>query len=213
MVPPTQLPLGSRASSRSSPATANSFSGACANSNSQSATLISLPVRFFIGRPSFRLPKENERRATRCGSSAVVGPSWRQGSGVAEEARTRGFVSPAFAGFAFLAAVLVAATQYDAGGRASRPSLRALRPRAKFVVRPENGPLAFALTPPLRRHSDPEDRPDRGPDVILTNRRIPPCSVSIPSPAKSSVSASPRALSLPQRRAATTTTSAGPRST
>src|SRR5438093_969149 len=31
MVPPTQLPLGSRASSRSSPATANSFSGAFAS--------------------------------------------------------------------------------------------------------------------------------------------------------------------------------------
>src|SRR5207249_11549237 len=28
--------------------------------------------------PPSRLPKKNDRQATRCGSSAVVGPSWRQ---------------------------------------------------------------------------------------------------------------------------------------
>jgi hypothetical protein len=39
------------------------------------------------------------------GSSAVVGPSWRQAEvpcGVAEETRTRGFAAPAFAGCAFV---------------------------------------------------------------------------------------------------------------
>ena len=37
------------------------------------------------------------------GGSAVVGPSWRQlKAGVAEEARTRGFAAPAFAGCAFV---------------------------------------------------------------------------------------------------------------
>src|SRR5256885_10648161 len=33
--------------------------------------------------------------------------------------------------------------------------------RRRFFGRPENGLLAFALTPPLRRHSDPEDRQHR----------------------------------------------------
>src|SRR5437867_9211092 len=78
MVPPTQLPFGSCASSRSSPATANSFSGALASPARKSVTLISVPLRFFIGQPSSRLPKQNDRQATRCGSSAVVGPSRRQ---------------------------------------------------------------------------------------------------------------------------------------
>src|SRR2546422_3709955 len=36
-----------------------------------------VPLRFFMGRPSFRLPKRKRPPATRCGSSAVVGPSWR----------------------------------------------------------------------------------------------------------------------------------------
>ena len=36
------------------------------------------------------------------GGSAVVGPSWRRRYGVAEEARTRGFAAPAFAGCAFV---------------------------------------------------------------------------------------------------------------
>jgi hypothetical protein len=36
------------------------------------------------------------------GSSAVVDLSWRRKSGVAEEARTRGFATPAFAGCAFV---------------------------------------------------------------------------------------------------------------
>ena len=35
------------------------------------------------------------------GGSAVVGPSWRDEL-VAEEARTRGFAAPAFAGCAFI---------------------------------------------------------------------------------------------------------------
>jgi hypothetical protein len=35
------------------------------------------------------------------GGSAVWGPSWRRG-GVAEEARTRGFATPAFTGCAFV---------------------------------------------------------------------------------------------------------------
>jgi hypothetical protein len=39
------------------------------------------------------------------GSPAILGPSWR--SNVAEEARTRGFASPAFAGFAFVARVIM----------------------------------------------------------------------------------------------------------
>src|SRR5438445_4125092 len=82
MVPPTQFPRGSCASNRSSPATANSFLGAFASSARKSATLISLPLRSIMGRPSFRTkgfaPQKNEDRpATRCGSSAVVGPSWR----------------------------------------------------------------------------------------------------------------------------------------
>src|SRR6266850_4440500 len=52
----------------------------------------------------------NERRRSRLGTtktagrlvggSAVLGPSWRQ-LRVAEEARTRGFAAPAFAGCAF----------------------------------------------------------------------------------------------------------------
>src|SRR5947208_5444979 len=33
--------------------------------------------------------------------------------------------------------------------------------RRSFFGRPEHGLLAFALTPPLRRHSDPEDRQPR----------------------------------------------------
>jgi hypothetical protein len=36
------------------------------------------------------------------GSSAVEGPRWRPESGVAKEARTRGFATPAFAGCAFV---------------------------------------------------------------------------------------------------------------
>ena len=36
-------------------------------------------------------------------ASAIVGPSWRRAErGVAEEARTRGFAAPAFAGCAFV---------------------------------------------------------------------------------------------------------------
>jgi hypothetical protein len=37
-------------------------------------------------------------------NSAVLGPSWRLKSGVAEEARTRGFATPAFAGCALVGA-------------------------------------------------------------------------------------------------------------
>ena len=36
------------------------------------------------------------------GSLAILGPAWRRASGVAEEARTRGFAAPAFAGCAFV---------------------------------------------------------------------------------------------------------------
>src|SRR5216117_4577734 len=104
MVPPTQLPLGSRASSRSSPATANSFWGAFASSACKSETLISVPLRFFIRRPSFRLPKKTTAKLP----DAVARRSWvLRGvnyAGVAEEARTRGFVPPAFTGFDFGAA-------------------------------------------------------------------------------------------------------------
>src|SRR2546427_6366385 len=107
MVPPTQLPLVSRASSRSSPATANSFSGAFASPAWKSATLISVPLRFFIRRPSFRLPKKTTAKLP----DAVARRSWvLRGvnyAGVAEEARTRGFVPPAFAGFALVAAALL----------------------------------------------------------------------------------------------------------
>src|SRR5205085_6952831 len=125
-----------------------------------------VPLRFFIGRPSFRLPKENDRELP----DAVARRSWVLRGvtclGVAEEARTRGFVPPALAGFTFLAAVLLAACQIRrrrprVKGRGSQAGRRA----RKFFGRPEHGLLAFALTPPLRRHSDPEDRPSPGPSV------------------------------------------------
>src|SRR6267378_6513338 len=71
-----------------------------------------VPLRFFIGRPSFRLPKKESDREL---PDAVARRSWVLRGvtyvGVAEEARTRGFVPPALAGFAFLAAVLLAACQ------------------------------------------------------------------------------------------------------
>src|SRR6266566_438107 len=64
-----------------------------------------VPLRFFIGRPSFRLPKKESDREL---PDAVARRSWVLRGvtyvGVAEEARTRGFVPPALAGFAFLAA-------------------------------------------------------------------------------------------------------------
>src|SRR5947208_13891079 len=43
--------------------------------------------------------------------------------------------------------------------------------RRSFFGRPEHGLLAFALTPPLRRHSDPEDR-QPGSARHPTTRRI-----------------------------------------
>src|SRR5207248_5386963 len=125
-VPPTQLPLGSRASSRSSPATANSFSGAFASSACRSETLISVPLRFFIRRSCFRRPKKTTAKLP----DAVARRSWvLRGvnyAGVAEEARTRGFVPPAFAGFAFVAkAVLAERLKYRGVTGASSTGLNA----------------------------------------------------------------------------------------
>src|SRR5438477_12785046 len=64
-----------------------------------------VPLRFFMGRPLLSPPKkENDRELP----DAVARRSWVLRGvtyvGVAEEARTRGFVPPALAGFAFLAA-------------------------------------------------------------------------------------------------------------
>ena len=53
------------------------------------------------------------------------------------------------------------------GGSGAGRGSRAGRRGRSFSVRPENGLLDFALTPPLRRHSDPEDRPYPGPCVTL----------------------------------------------
>src|SRR5205823_6548974 len=88
-----------------------------------------------------------------------------------------------------------------------RGSLAGRRGRS-FFGRPEHGLLAFALTPPLRRHSDPEDR-HPGSVRHPTTRRIPSCSVSIPSHSSSLGSALPRAGS-PRWQHAAKTASAAP---
>src|SRR3989442_9864002 len=112
MVPPIQLPCGSCASRRSSPATANRVLGARASSDRKSAMLISRPLRFFMGRFSFRTKAfASQENATAEATGAVARRSWVLRGvdcfSVAEEARTRGFVPPAFAGFAFVAAALL----------------------------------------------------------------------------------------------------------
>src|SRR5437899_2413605 len=111
MVPPIQFPCGSCASRRSSPATANRVFGARVSSARKSARLISLPLRFFIGRPSFCTKAfTSKEKPTAEPTGAVARRSWVPRGvaycGVAEEARTRGFVPPAFAGFALVAAAL-----------------------------------------------------------------------------------------------------------
>src|SRR5439155_1473150 len=77
MVPPIQFPCGSCASRRSSPATANRVFGARVSSARKSARLISLPLRFFIGRPSFCTKAfTSKEKPTAEPTGAVARRSW-----------------------------------------------------------------------------------------------------------------------------------------
>jgi len=81
-----------------------------------------------------------------------------------------------------------------------------------FIVRLENDLLAFALTPLLRRHSDPEAVQTRS----VQSHYYPedPAMLSLhPSPPSARVSASLPAVSPRWRHAATTTSLAFPPST
>src|SRR6266542_2498818 len=72
------------------------------------------------------------------GSSAIVGPSWRQPNGVAEEARTRGFATPALAGCAIVEERCQDRTRYGGCQQLRRPvALLARRTRLEGLREPQ----------------------------------------------------------------------------
>src|SRR6266550_4062993 len=98
-----------------------------------------------MGRPSCRLPKRKRPRAARCGSSAVVGPTWRHLCRRRGGGGTRGFVPPALAGFAFLAAGVACWERTYRGGPEASSACSGSR-RNKSFPRPMTSSPRTALT-------------------------------------------------------------------